>query len=400
MTQKFERTEKHLYRRQYQTAGGEWTALFYARFVCRLKKKRRVIPLGSDLSEARDKLKRLEVRDMDRYDFDLDRQRVTTNRDGKSAPFTFTEWAERYERLDDVKRGRSLPTKQTLISLHLKPFFGTMLLTEITREALRRYVDARTTATVIRCGKASKKAVHRGTVSNELSLLRHMLRLAAREEFKVIVPSFLGLIARTKRGGRALSVDEQEKVNAVYPTWMRRLAEFATETCLSEGDLIRLSEDMIDEQAGVIIPEGGRKKTEAEQISPLTKRAHAILKEIRAERRRAAAIPNVKGLIFTNPDGTPITKGQIAYQVECALKLTGVKKFVFHNYRNTALSEWKRQGRDVDAAMMAGGWKSVAMYKRYLDMKPEDVAKAFGTSPEPEKIATRIVTEKAGGYAK
>lgn len=33
MNQTFERIEKHLYRRQYQTAGGEWSTLFYAIFT-------------------------------------------------------------------------------------------------------------------------------------------------------------------------------------------------------------------------------------------------------------------------------------------------------------------------------------------------------------------------------
>jgi hypothetical protein len=68
----------------------------------------------------------------------LDRQRLQEPekmRDGKAAPFTFTEWAEKYPTFDDVKRKRSLPDEQRIIRLHLKPYFGAMLLlTEITRE--------------------------------------------------------------------------------------------------------------------------------------------------------------------------------------------------------------------------------------------------------------------------
>src|SRR4029434_8408686 len=76
-----------------------------------------------------------------------------------------------YPTFDDVKRKRSLSTDLLLIKLHLKPFFGRMLLTEIAREALTRNVDARLAKTLIRGKKGeSKKAVSRGTVSNELSL--------------------------------------------------------------------------------------------------------------------------------------------------------------------------------------------------------------------------------------
>ena len=61
-----------------------------------------------------------------------------------------------------------------------------------------------------------QKEVHRGTVANELSFLRRILRIAAREDYAVVVPSFLDLIVRTKRGGRALNGKEQKNVSAVY----------------------------------------------------------------------------------------------------------------------------------------------------------------------------------------
>jgi hypothetical protein len=48
MEQKFQRVARHLYRRQYEAASGDWTTLYYGRFVCRLKKKRRLFALGPD----------------------------------------------------------------------------------------------------------------------------------------------------------------------------------------------------------------------------------------------------------------------------------------------------------------------------------------------------------------
>jgi integrase len=370
--------------------------------VCRLKKKKRLFPLGSDSASAKDHLKKLEARDVDRYDFDLDRQRVESESkicDGKSKPFTFAEWSHKYPLFDDVKRKRSLPTDLIMIRLHLAPFFGSSLLTELTRELLTRYIDKRMGETVIRCGKASKKFVTRGTVSNELSCLRRMLRVAARETYMVSIPSFDDLIVRTKRSGRALSSDEQKKLLAGYPKWMARIAEFAKETCLSQGDVLRLTEEMVDRQSGVVIPEGGRKKTETEQVAPLTTRARAIVDEIRMEKRTGAIVPNVNGLIFTRDDGRPITKGMIEYRIEVVLKSTGVKKITFHNYRNTALTEWARRGINVDVAMKASGHSSVQMHKRYIDLAKEDIAEAFGT-PNDLEIATGIATGTEGASRK
>jgi hypothetical protein len=63
MNQTVERIEKHLYRRQYQTAGGEWSTLHYVRVqglegqgFKDWKGKQRAFPLGSELKTARDEL--------------------------------------------------------------------------------------------------------------------------------------------------------------------------------------------------------------------------------------------------------------------------------------------------------------------------------------------------------
>lgn len=52
MEQKLEQVAEHL----YQFAGGGWKTICYARFVCRLKGKRRHFSLGSDLRTAKEEL--------------------------------------------------------------------------------------------------------------------------------------------------------------------------------------------------------------------------------------------------------------------------------------------------------------------------------------------------------
>jgi integrase len=94
---------------------------------------------------------------------------------------------------------------------------------------------------------------------------------------------------RVKKDGRALTAEERSRVLAVYPQWLARFAEFATETCLSEGDLLRLTDEMIDRKFRVVVPEGGRVKTGSEQASPLTDRALEILDEIKKPKRGVGA---------------------------------------------------------------------------------------------------------------
>ena len=386
---KRKRIARHLHEVSWATSAGDISKRYYGVFRDRLKGKDRSIPLGSDLRVAKDELAKIEAKNVGRYDFDLDKQRVTEKRDGKSSAFTFAEWSEKYPTFDDVKRKRSLGDDVRIINLHLKPFFGACLLTEIVRESLTRYVDHRGQQTIIRNKDGgSNKLVSRGTISNELSLLRRILRVALREGYRVVIPSFDDLIVRTDRGGRALTDDEQKSALAIYPKWMTRIAEFAVETCLSQGDILRLTESMIDWQRGVIVPEGGRKKTGVHQVSPLTERAREILEEIKAEKKSGAIIVNLAGLIFVRPDGSPITKGMLHAQIKKALR-SGIRKFKFHDYRNTALTQWRREGISVDAVMRAGGWTSTQMYKRYLDMNEDDVANAFGTSQIDKRIDKR-----------
>ena len=384
MKQEFKQIAPRLYRRTYETADGAESVLFYARFVCKLKGKRRLFALGGDLKTAKNELKVFDARNIRREDFDLDKPKAAPK---LTDALTFGEWADKYPEQQGVKDKRSLNADLGMIRLHLKPYFADKPLTGITRDALVKYIDARTAETLVRNGKAGKVKVKRGTISNELSLLRRMLRVAKRESFQVVEPSFEDLIVRVKRGGRALSADEQQAVLKLYPKWLARLAEFAKETCLSQGDILRLTPDMIDRKTGVVRPEGGRLKTQAttdgerEQVAPLTARARAILDEIAAEKRAGRIVSNASKRIFTREDGRPISRSMISRCVIRAWKQAELKRFVFHNYRNTALTEWSRRGIDVDVAMRASGHSSVQMHKRYIDLQAEDIAAAFGTAP-------------------
>lgn len=373
-----------MYSRQYKTRGGYKRTLYYIQFTD-WKKLRRTFPLGEDFNTAREKRDHYMTLNAKRLDFD------TAIRAG----LLFKEWAELYPKQEGVKDRRSLPTQLTIVKLHLAPYFGNIFLTELTRTQLVGYVQKRMAQTLFRDKKFGRVPVKRGTVSNELSLLRRMLNVAKREGHAVKVPNFDGLIVRTKRGGRALSAEDQKKVLAEMPVWLQRIAEFAAETCLSEGDILRLTPEMVDRKAGVIKPEGGRLKTganqpaELQQIAPLTRRARQILDAIDRDKRRGVIVSNTNRLIFTREDGKPIGRDMISRGIRRAWKAAGVKRFVFHNYRNTALTEWARQRIHVDVAMRASGHLSVQMHKIYLDLQDEDIAKAFQTDAPRRRIADK-----------
>ena len=73
MEETFEHIERHLYRRQYQTAGGEWRTAYYGIFTD-WKGIRRKFPLGDCLEDARDRLGELRTLNKGRHDWDKEKQ--------------------------------------------------------------------------------------------------------------------------------------------------------------------------------------------------------------------------------------------------------------------------------------------------------------------------------------
>lgn len=386
MEQTFKKIAPGLYEREYEKADDRKSVLYYGRLKAKGTGKRSLFALGSDLREATDTW--TEIKIANRRGEDLSRfkpeKKTEPKAEAGSAPMTLAQWAKEYPLQEGIKSKRSLSADLGRIRLHLEPFFGDKPLAGITRKMLSDYIAKRENEKTIRSGKASKKKVERGTISNELSVLRRMLTVYNRERDteKIIIPSFEDLIKRVKFGGRALTTDERSKVLAEYPKWLSRLAEFATETCLSEGDILRLTEAMIDYKDRVIVPDGGRLKTQEttkekrEQMAPLTDRALEIVEEILAERRKSK-VPII-GPLFTREDGRRITRDMISRGIKRACKAAGVKKFVFHNYRHTALTDWADKGISADVAQQASGHGSYQMHQRYLDLQRHHIAKAFG----------------------
>src|SRR5688572_19790391 len=118
MKETFERIDKHLYKRQYPNAAGDWQTIYYARFVD-WQGKRRMFPLGSEIKPAREGLALYEARNVKRENFDAD----------KVKGMTLNDWLKRY--LDLVKATASYQTKRAQC-LHLKRLLGHLPLTEVT----------------------------------------------------------------------------------------------------------------------------------------------------------------------------------------------------------------------------------------------------------------------------
>lgn len=206
MKQTFECVEKHLYRRQYQTAGGDWSTLYYVIFTD-WKKKRRTFPVGSDLKTAREECKVLEARNIRREDFDAEKAE-------RAKGLTYGEWAKLYfkEKVDLEKRASGVE-RERRSSKKLECFFGQMLLSDINRGKINEYRIKRLQEPIVRRGKPVKGSkISFPTVNRELAFLRYLLNLAVDAEIIDNVPSFRKLIQseKNRKRDRVATVEEYQ----------------------------------------------------------------------------------------------------------------------------------------------------------------------------------------------
>ena len=185
--------------------------LFYGRLKNKKTGRRELFHLGPSLQDARNDWAIIRSRNRKGEDLTEYKAPPPKQENKPSAEvLTFEKWGELYPLIDEVSKKRSLSADLGMIRLHLVPFFGETPVAGFKRKMLLEYIRSRQVETLVRSGKASAHVVKRGTISNELSLLRHMLRIAAQDndDLEITVPSFDGLIASESRragavGGRA-----------------------------------------------------------------------------------------------------------------------------------------------------------------------------------------------------
>jgi len=286
MKETFERVAEHFYKRQYQSAEGQWKTIFYARFVD-WQGKRRMFPLGDSLADARDKLGELRTLNKGRYDFAKQkRERVKA----KIKAMTLAEWLDRY--LDLVKNTASYETKRAQ-SIPLKRLLGDLALSEINRVRVMEYKNRRLSENIIRHGEAVEGAQIKGSTANrEVSCLITALNLAADEGLCEGAPRVKK--EREIPRERILTEAEYKAIVDASPRWLQRVAIAANEAAIDRGVLLKLTWDCV--QDGLLIIKGGRDKTGARQCVGISPALNDVLAELRAEYRR---IPNMDKRVFS-----------------------------------------------------------------------------------------------------
>jgi integrase len=361
MKESFERVQKHLYKRQYQTGSGDWATAYYARFVD-WQGIRRKFAIGDDLEDARDELGRLHTLNKGRHDWDAEKRKAEEQR---RRAITFSQWGTTYfdEDLSPNKlRPGSVDREKRAFAL-LEPFFGHLSLIEVNKKKVLEYRKKRTA-----------ERVGFITINRELAFLRKLLNVAADQEPPLLesVPRFK-LPNETSRA-RSGTVDAEEF--AAILAHMRRPAQryliALYETSMRLNEPMKLRWEMVDLKTGLLRLPADIVKEKHPRRTPISWELREVLEELRAEQRK---IPNLGGYVFSRKNGRPITSIRTAF--ERARHEAKLDHVIFHDLRRTAITRWTDLGIPRDFVMAASGHKPSNVHDRYLNFTDKQMTDAF-----------------------
>jgi integrase len=290
---------------------------------------------------------------------------------------TFEELMEKYME-DHSARNKAPRTHERDKSLkkHLVGFFGNFPLAEITPRLIADYKSRR-----------REEGAAPQTINNETSLMSHAFNLAIKH-WEWVKENPVKKVSKEKVNNmieRWLTLEEEQKLLASSPIWLKEIIIFAINTGLrlsevldlkwSRVDLIRRTITILEEQ-----------KNRGRDTLPLSEGALAVLKE-RARVRRSET-----DLVFFTGNATRIGSRNVERAFYSALKKSGIVPLRFHDLRHTFATRLVQAGVDLYTVQKLGRWKTISMVMRYAHHYPESLRSGVEVL---DRISRKVITNLA-----
>ena len=271
-----------------------------------------------------------------------------------------TQWLKNY--VDVERKASTYRSYEQLLRLHVKPRFGNMKLTDISRDAVRQFLGelAKETRVVDRKTEQVAPKYARNTLRLIATALRTVLNAAVEDGILESNPaSRIGRFVKSEKGthqASAMTADEAKRfldgVQAICPDWHPFFLT-ALRAGLRRGELIALRWGDIqfgasdeDSNRYILVQRNyslGRFTTPKNGKSrrvDLSRQLRMVLLALR-DKRLLDAFLNGKTsisdeLVFPSEVGTPIAADNIAVRyLNPALEKAGLRKFRLHDLRHT-----------------------------------------------------------------
>jgi len=210
-------------------------------------------------------------------------------------------------------------------------------------------------------GLRKAKGIKPATINRQLTIAKRAYNIAVREwewcsenPFSKI-PSEKGA---TKRN-RWLTCEEERKLLANCPGWLKDLVVFATWTGIRVGNIISLRRSQVNlSRAEVYLGENGAQRTKNNEplVIPLSQKALDVLKRKLEE----GCDP-----VFRSPMGMQIDPNNLRRAFNKAVKNTGIEDFRIHDLRHTYGTRLAQAGVDLYTIAKLLGHKDIRATQRY-----------------------------------
>ena len=285
-------------------------------------------------------------------------QQVRAGQTDRPLDVTLGHVVERYLKFKADHGKRSLHEDKRIFEKQLVPAFGAgLLIRQLSAEKIATYEEQRITK------------VSAWTVRNELTVLRHLLRLAHRKwSYLDRVPEIE--LPKAPRGRtRYLNEGEIKKLLAACAESRNKhlglIVTLAINTGMRKSEILNLRWERIDMSADLgfnaRITLYDTKNGEARGV-PLNRAAIAALTTLQPDPEKR------EGSVFKRKNGEDW--GQIRTAFEKAVERAGLADFRFHDLRHTAASHLAMRGRSLREIQEVLGHKSFSMTLRYAHLSP------------------------------
>lgn len=292
----------------------------------------------------------------------------------RGARTRFAELVARYESSPSFTQLK--PSSQASRRAHLRWFvdeWGALTLSEIQPDRVAAARDKLAASTYTR-GKpqpdrsgalVDPKTYRRSgaTTNRYLATLSHLFSIAVKEWSVAERNPVLSISKPKESRGRTrfLSDDERDALldACAESQWhpLRALVLLALSTGARRGELVNLKWSDVDLKAGQAVVH--ETKNGDPRVLPLVGKALEAIRELKLN--DSAASP----FVFAHPSGLPDPYYGFDGHWYCALRVSGLKNFRFHDLRHSCASYLASQGASLLEIADVLGHRTMAMVKRY-----------------------------------
>ncbi len=292
---------------------------------------------------------------------------------------TFEEAAEQF--LEYCRQNIKDPARPAITIAHASKLLSGKYLKDITSWDLELYKKARRNTTM-----KNGKRISDSTIRKELLHLNRLFVLAGEWG---MLPQGHNPVRTVKKPpeskGRVpeLSEEEEARLLEACSLGIRPIVKFATYTGCRRAEILKLTWDCVDEEAGFIYLD--ETKTGEPRVVPLCETALEILR----------GLGHCEGYVFQNEKGEPYTCIRASFNR--AKKEVGLDSLTFHDLRHVFASRLRRLGASLGDIGEALGHRSARMTLRYAHLSPDYLKGLVQLLDQTgNQTATKTATPNAG----